>query len=105
MYMGREMLLEKAMDKLKVLSNVDLSTMNPREKALNTTELDSLYTGLNDLRSGSDVAGMVADDCMKMKVKILNSHTQKTATTKQDRAKVIMNGMTNTPYDIPWLKQ
>lgn len=105
MYMNKEILIQKAMDKVKTLAESDFSTMKPRTKAIHSIELEKLYNDLSPLRKGSELAGMVADDCMKMKVKLIESDSKPLDSTKQKRAKVIMQGMNNTQYDIPWLRQ
>jgi len=103
--MNIDLLMEKAMNKVKTLVESDLTTIAPREKALHSMELEKLYNDLSPYRRGSEIAGQLADDCMQMKVRLIESDTKELDSTRQRRAKVIMDGMNNTSYDIPWLRQ
>lgn len=105
MYMNKEILIQKGMNKVKELAEKDFSTMTTRTRALHSIELEKLYNDLSPLRSGSEIAGQIADDCMQMKVRLIESDTRTVDGSKQRRAKAIMNGMENTSYDIPWLRQ
>jgi len=105
MYMSKEILMDKAVKKLKEVAAKDLATISSREKAIHSTELERLYNDLSPMRRGSEVAGMIADDCMQMKVKLAESDMKVPGNDREKRAKVIMNGLNESSYDIPWLRQ
>lgn len=105
MYMSKEVLMERAVNKLKEIAEKDLNAMTPREKALNVIELEKLHNRLIPFGVGSELAGAIANDCMEMKRKLIESDFKKVSNSRERRAKVIIQGMENTPYDIPWLRQ
>lgn len=105
MYMNKELLMERAANKIKTLAESDINAMQSREKAIHSMELERLYNNLSPYRAGSELAGQIADDCMQMKVKLIESERPSVDNTRQRRAKVIMEGMNNTSYNVPWLNQ
>lgn len=105
MYMTKEVLMEKAVNKLKELAGKDFSAMSSKEKAFHVIELDRLYNSLSPFRSGSEVAGAIADDCLMMKRQLIESDFRMIENTRERTARVIMQGLKETPYNVPWLNQ
>ena len=104
MYMTKEVLMEKAVNKLKELAGKDFNAMSSKEKAFHAIELDRLYNSLSPFRS-SGVAGAIADDCLMMKRRLIESDFRTVENTRERTARVIMQGLKETPYNVPWLNQ
>jgi hypothetical protein len=103
-FVGCDTMVSRVKERLNELDAQNLDSLSVREKAEISNELGLMYVNLNAFK-GHPEADELATECWRRKAEIAISSVYAEESQKERTARVIQNGIRNTPYDIPWLRQ
>lgn len=97
-------LISEAKKKIEELTHKDFGSFSTMEKARESQALGKLYSELSPYTKYDETAKNLAEKCMYLKQEIALSEVDTSLNTRQKTAKVITQGIAETPYDIPWMR-
>lgn len=97
-------LMDEAAKKIGELTFKDLGSLSTMEKARESIALEKLLIELNAYSKWDESAKNLAEKCAYLRQEIALSEIDTSINTQKRTAKVITQGIKETPYDVPWMR-
>jgi hypothetical protein len=102
-FLSMSTLVDVSNDRLKEISEKDLSTLSRVQKAHLSNELGEMYNSLGVFKSGNLEIRQLATMCMEQKVKIAESDAVVNESNRAKRVAVQQGNFSG--YQVPWMNK